>query len=41
MNQVVDNVPGRKSRYKTFEGSLNKRFSNRWSGQLGGAYTMS
>ncbi len=41
VNQVVNNVDGRKSRYKTFEASLNKRFSNRWSGQLGGAYTIS
>ncbi len=41
LTQVVDNVPGRQSRYKTVEGSLNKRFSNRWSGQIGGAYTIS
>ena len=41
VNQLVSNVPGRQSRYKTFESSLNKRFSNRWSGQLGGAYTIS
>jgi hypothetical protein len=39
VNQVVDNVPGRKSTYKTVEGSLNKRFSNRWSASLGGAFT--
>ncbi len=41
VTQVVDNVPGRQSRYKTFESSLNKRFSHRWSGQIGGAYTIS
>ena len=41
VNQVVDNVPGRKSRYKTIEASMSKRFSNRWSGQLGFGYTMS
>lgn len=40
LNQVVDNVPGRKSRYSTFEASVSKRFSNRWSAQLGGGYTL-
>ena len=40
LTQVVDNVPGRKARYNTVEASINKRFSNRWSGQLGGGYTM-
>lgn len=40
LNQVVDNVPGRKSRYSTFEASVSKRFSNRWSGQIGGGYTL-
>lgn len=39
VTQVVMNVPGRESRYKTIESSLNKRFSNRWSAQVGGAYT--
>jgi hypothetical protein len=28
-------------RYKTMELSLNKRYGNRWSGQIGGAYTLS
>ncbi|MEZ5419994.1 MAG: hypothetical protein R2708_21995, partial [Vicinamibacterales bacterium] len=41
VNQVVDNVPGRKSRYNTVEASVNKRFSRKWSGQLGGAFTKS
>ena len=27
------------SRYKTFETSINKRYGNRWSASLGGAYT--
>ena len=36
---VVTNVP-QYARYKTFEGSMNKRYSNRWSASLGGAYTM-
>ena len=40
VNQVLDNVAGRQSRYKTVEASINKRFSHRWSGQLGGGYTM-
>ena len=40
LNQVVDNVPGRKSRYSTFEASVSKRFSNRWSAQIGGGYTL-
>jgi hypothetical protein len=39
VNQVVDNVPGRKSRFKTAEASLNKRFANRWSASIGGAFT--
>ncbi|MFN7976754.1 MAG: carboxypeptidase regulatory-like domain-containing protein [Vicinamibacterales bacterium] len=37
--QTIDNVPGRKSRYQTYEASLNKRFSQKWSGQLGGSWT--
>ncbi len=41
VNQVVDNVPGRTSTYKTIEASLSKRFANRWSGQIGFGYTMS
>jgi Carboxypeptidase regulatory-like domain len=40
VNQVVDNVPGRKARYSTFEASVTKRFSNRWSAQIGGGYTL-
>jgi hypothetical protein len=40
INQVVDNVPGRQSRYKTVEASVSKRFANRWSGQIGFGYTM-
>ncbi|MGE3274822.1 MAG: carboxypeptidase regulatory-like domain-containing protein [Vicinamibacterales bacterium] len=35
---VVTN-PGQYSRYKTFEASVSKRYSNRWSASLGGAYT--
>ena len=40
VNQVVDNVPGRVSTYQTFEASVNKRFSSRWSGQVGFGYTI-
>ena len=36
--QVVMNLP-KYARYKTFEASLNKRYGNRWSASLGGAYT--
>jgi hypothetical protein len=36
--QVVMNLP-RYGRYKTAEVSLNKRYGNRWSASLGGAYT--
>jgi len=36
--QVVMNVP-RYSRYKTAEVSLNKRYGNKWSGQLGFGHT--
>ena len=32
------NTP-RFSRYKTFEASMNKRLSNRWSAQIGGSHT--
>ena len=37
---IVGNVP-QYSRYKTFEASMNKRYSNKWSGSVGGNYTMS
>jgi hypothetical protein len=40
--QVVMNIPGdegRFSRYKTLESSLTRRLSNRWSAQIGGAFT--
>jgi hypothetical protein len=36
---VVSNAGGY-SRYKTVELSLNRRYANRWSAQIGGAYTM-
>jgi hypothetical protein len=36
--QVVMNVP-QYGRYKTAELSMNKRYGNRWSASLGGAYT--
>jgi hypothetical protein len=36
---IIDNVD-QFSRYKTFEASMNKRYGNRWSASLGGAYTM-
>jgi hypothetical protein len=36
--QVVMNVP-RYSRYKTAEVSMNKRYGNKWSGQLGFGHT--
>lgn len=38
--QVIDNVDGRESRYQTYEASITKRFSQRWSGQVGGGYTL-
>jgi hypothetical protein len=38
--QVVTNY-GEYSRYKTYELSMTKRYSNRWSMQLGGGYTWS
>ena len=39
VTQVISNVDGRLSRYHTYEASLNKRFSQKWSGQLGGSWT--
>ena len=36
---IVSNVP-QFSRYKTIEASMNKRYGNKWSASLGGAYTM-
>ncbi len=36
--QVVENLP-RQSNFKTFEVSMNRRYSNRWSASIGGAYT--
>jgi hypothetical protein len=36
---VVSNA-GEYSRAKTFELSMNRRYSNRWSASIGGAYTM-
>lgn len=36
--QIEMNVP-QYSRYKTFETSINKRYGNKWSASLGGAYT--
>jgi hypothetical protein len=44
LDQVVMNIPGedgRYSRYKTFEISLTRRLSNRWSGQIGFGHTWS
>jgi hypothetical protein len=38
-SQVVMNVD-QFSRYKTFEVSMNKRYGNKWSGQLGYGFTM-
>ena len=40
LNQFVENLP-RQSRYDTVEMSLNRRYSNRWSASIGGAYTWS
>jgi hypothetical protein len=37
-SQVVMNLP-QFARYKTFEASLNKRYGNRWSASIGGAFT--
>jgi hypothetical protein len=39
LNQVVMNIPGRESRYKTIEASVTKRYANRWSVQVGTGYT--
>jgi hypothetical protein len=36
--QVVMNLP-EYGRYKTFEASMSKRYGNRWSASIGGAYT--
>jgi hypothetical protein len=36
--QIEMNVP-QFARYKTFETSVNKRYGNKWSASLGGAYT--
>jgi hypothetical protein len=36
---IVSNVP-QYARYKTLEASLNKRYGNKWSGSMGGNYTM-
>ena len=38
VTNVTMNTP-RFSRYKTFEASMNKRLSNRWSAQIGGSHT--
>jgi Carboxypeptidase regulatory-like domain len=38
LTNVVMNTP-RFSRYKTVEASMNRRFSNRWSAQVGGSHT--
>jgi len=38
LTNVTQNTP-RFSRYKTFEASLNKRLSNKWSAQIGGSHT--
>jgi hypothetical protein len=38
LTNVVMNTP-RFSRYKTVEASMNRRFSNRWSAQIGGSHT--
>jgi hypothetical protein len=38
LSQVVENLP-RNSAYKTFEVSLNRRYSGRWSASMGGAYS--
>ena len=39
VTQYVTNVP-QFSRYKTVEASMNKRYGNKWSASIGGAYTM-
>ncbi len=40
LNVFVENLP-RQSRYDTVELSLNRRYSNKWSASIGGAYTWS
>jgi hypothetical protein len=37
-NSIVMNLP-QYARYKTFEMSMSKRYSNRWSANIGGAFT--
>ncbi len=39
VDQVVQNIDGRQSRYKTFEVSMNKRYADRWSAQAGYSFT--
>ena len=38
LNQVTQNLP-REARFDTIEMSLNRRYSNRWSASIGGAYS--
>ena len=38
LNQVVMNLP-RNSSYKTFEVSMNRRYSGKWSASIGGSYS--
>jgi len=38
LTNVTQNTP-RFSRYKTFEATMNKRMSNKWSAQIGGSHT--
>jgi hypothetical protein len=38
LDQVVENLP-RRSSYDTIEVSMNRRYSNRWSASIGGAYS--
>jgi hypothetical protein len=38
LNQVVQNLP-RQSQYDTVELSMSRRYGNRWSASIGGAYT--
>jgi hypothetical protein len=40
VNELVENLP-RQSRYDTVELSLNRRYSNKWSASMGGAFTWS
>ena len=39
VDQVVQNIDGRQSRYKTVEVSMNKRYAERWSAQAGYSFT--